>query len=380
MPEEKAKEEKRNDVRGFEKTKAGTTVSKERDKVGLPPGTLMYVDDDGKDAATLKGKSIIRLMQYNESLCEEKQIEEIEEIHDVDFADKITWIHVAGLWQVEIVRKIGEQFEISPLILEDLLNMEQRPKTEEYETYFVTILKQIRFDAENREIRDSQIGLITFDKIVLTFCENDPKIFKSVTDRIQNEGRIRKYGADYLTYALVDVVVDQYFNIVEEFEEWMDDVEKRIIRKPDKSGAEEINKMRHELTAFKRAVWPLITAAEKLEKSDSKIIKKSTRLLFRDVFDHVVRITESIEADHEILTGIYDLYSSGISNRLNDTMRILTVISTIFIPLTFIAGIYGMNFDNMPALHWKYGYYLCLGLMGVIFLTMILFFKKKEWI
>ncbi|MDL2261336.1 magnesium/cobalt transporter CorA [Methanimicrococcus sp. OttesenSCG-928-J09] len=357
-------------------------VAKESDKVGLPPGTLIYVDDDGKDDETLKGKSIIRLIQYNEAGYAEKRIHDAEEIRSLDLnGDKITWIQMSGLWDIENVRKIGEIFQINALVLEDLLNMEQRPKMEEYDNFFFTVLKQIWFDEESKSVKDIQISIITFDKLVLTFCEEETRVFGTIIKRIKKEdGRIRKYGSDYLTYALTDIIVDHYFYVLEGFEEWLDDVEKRIIKKADKEGVEEINRLRHELSSFKKISWPLITVTEKLEKSDSKLIKKQTRVLFRDVFDHIIRITESIETDHEILTGIYDLYTTGISNRLNETMRILTVISTIFIPLTFIAGVYGMNFRYMPELYWEYGYYVCLILMAVIVIVMIIFFRKKEWI
>ncbi len=357
-----------------------TPVAKESDKVGLPPGTLIYVDDDGKDDETLREKSTIRMIQYNDSGYAETKIRNIEEIRAVDQTDKTTWIHVSGLWDVGTVQKIGEIFQLTPLILEDILNMEQRTKTEDYETYLFTILKQMWFDAESREIRDNQIGIITFEKTVLTFAEKDTQIFKTIVERIKTGGRIRKYGADHLTYGLIDIIVDHYFYIIDAFDEWLDDAEKRIIKKPDKENVEEINQMRHELSAFKKEVRPIISITEKFEKSDSKLVRKQTRVLFRDIYDHAVRISDSIETDHEVLTGIYDLYTSGISNRLNDTMRVLTLISTIFIPLTFIAGIYGMNFNNMPELYWEYGYYACLLLMVIIVITMIVFFKKKKWI
>ncbi|WP_316556902.1 magnesium/cobalt transporter CorA [Methanimicrococcus hongohii] len=356
------------------------SVSKESDKVGLPPGALIYVDDDGKDDEMLKEKSIIRLIQYSESGYNEVKIKDVEEISAVDLDDKITWIHISGLWDVKSVSKVGEMFQLSSLVLEDILNMEQRPKTEDYDNFLFTILKQVRFDEERKEVNDNQISIVTFEKVVLTFCEDDPKIFKPVVDRIKKEGKILKYGTDHLTYTLIDIVVDHYLFVVESFDEWLDDIEKRIIKNPEKNTAEEINSLRHELSAFKKMVWPAVSITEKMEKSDSKLIKKATRILFRDVSDHVNRITDSIETNHEILTGIYDLYTSGISNKLNDTMRILTVISTIFIPLTFIVGVYGMNFENMPELYWDYGYYVCLILMAVIFIGMLLFFRKKKWI
>lgn len=380
MPEETNTNQKTESLEITQTENRENPVSKESDKVGLPPGALIYVDDDGKDDETLHKKSTIRLMQYNESDCTEIKVKDVEELRTLNQTDKTTWVHISGLWDVETVQKIGEIFQLNPLVLEDILNMEQRTKTEDYETYLLTILKQMRFDAEKQEIKDNQIGIITFEKTVLTFCEEYTQIFKTVVERIKTGGRIRKYGSDHLTYALIDVIVDHYFYINDAFDEWLDDVEKRIIKKPEKANVEEINQMRHELSAFKKEVRPIITIAEKFEKSDSKLIRKPTRILFRDIYDHAVRISDSIETDHEILTGIYDLYTSGISNRLNDTMRILTLISTIFIPLTFIAGIYGMNFNNMPELYWEYGYYACLILMVVIVVAMILFFKNKKWI
>ncbi|MDV0445497.1 Cobalt/magnesium transport protein CorA [Methanimicrococcus sp. At1] len=380
MPEELKADQKSEDFENDTAAVFETPVAKESDKVGLPPGTLMYVDDDGKDDQTLKEKSTIRVIQYNESEYTEKTIQNADDIKALNQTDKTTWIHVSGLWDVENVIKIGEIFQINSLVLEDILNMEQRPKTEDYENYLFTIIKQIRFDGEIKEIKDSQVSIVTFEKVVLSFCEDEPHIFDSVTDRLKKKGKMIKYGTDYLTYAMIDMIVDHYLYVVEFFDEWLDNVEKRIIKNPDKEGAEEINQIRHELSSFKKEVWPVITITEKMEKSESSLIKKPTRILFRDVFDHVVRITDSIENDHEILTGVYDLYTTGISNRLNDTMRILTVISTIFIPLTFIAGIYGMNFTNMPELYWEYGYYACLALMAVILVGMLLFFRNKKWI
>ncbi|MBZ3936232.1 magnesium/cobalt transporter CorA [Methanimicrococcus blatticola] len=355
-------------------------IAKESDKVGLPPGTLIYVDDDGKDDETLREKGMVRAIQYNESGFTEIRIKNIEEIRSLDQTDKMTWINVSGLWDVNAVQTIGEIFQLNPLVLEDILNMEQRTKTEDYETYLLTILKQMWFDSEAKEIKDNQIGIITFEKTVLTFCEEETPLFGTIVERIKTGGRIRKYGADYLTYGLIDIIVDHYFYINDAFDEWLDDAEKRIIKKTEKADIEEINQMRHELSAFKKEVRPIITIAEKFEKSDSKLVRKQTRILFRDIYDHAVRISDSIETDHEILTGIYDLYTTGISNRLNETMRVLTLISTIFIPLTFIAGVYGMNFRNMPELYWEYGYFACLGLMVIIVIAMVLFFKNKKWI
>jgi magnesium transporter len=274
---------------------------------------------------------------------------------------------------------LGEKYNISHLTLEDIVNQLQRPKVEDYGHYIFTVLKEIHFDDEYDEVTYEQISIITMGKTVLTFIDKETNIFDPVIRRIKKDRKLRKFGTDYLTYALIDIVVDHYFFVLESFEEWFEDVEKIIAESPETEIAQDINKMRTELSIFNKIVWPLSTVVEKLEKMNSKLIKKSTRVYFRDVYDHLVRITEAIETDREIVSGIFDLYNAGISKRLNETIRILTVISTIFIPLTFIAGVYGMNFDNMPELYWEYGYYICIAAMFTILVTMLLFFKKKRW-
>lgn len=354
------------------------SVAHESAKIGLPPGTLIYVDNDEEEI--VGQKSTVRLIEYNEAGYTQRDITSAGEIDPTSSADKVVWLHMTGLWNVEMVRQIGELYNISPLTLEDALTMGQRPKSEEFDNYIFTIFKHLRFDTDANELVDIQISIVTLDRVVLTLCEKEIPAFDAVVKRIQKDGRLRKAGSDYLTYSLIDVVVDHYFYVLEAFEEWFDEVEKKIIKQAEKDGAEEINKMRHELSSFYKAVWPLSTAIDKLEKSDSKLIRKQTRVFFRDVYDHVVRITESVESDREMLTGVFDLYTSRISNRLNETMKILTIISTIFIPLTFIAGVYGMNFTNMPEVHWKYGYYACLCFMFIIFVTMVFFFKRKGWL
>jgi magnesium transporter len=259
------------------------SVSKESDKIGLPPGTLIYVDSDGKTEEKLKEKSIIRLIQYNASSYDEIKITSAEELAAVNLNDKMTWIQVSGLWDVESVSKVGEIFHLDPLILEVVLDMEQRSKTHEYENYLFTILKQIRFDEKTRIIKDNQISIFTFEKAVLVFCEDDPQIFKSIVERIKKETKIRRLGSDYLTYTLIDMIVDHYFYAIEAFEGWMDDIEKRIIKNPQKEAAEEITSLRHQLSMLKKIVWPTITIAEEFEKCDSKLIKKQTHILFHHV-------------------------------------------------------------------------------------------------
>ncbi|MDV0446905.1 Cobalt/magnesium transport protein CorA [Methanosarcinaceae archaeon Ag5] len=369
--------------------------AKQSQKVGLPPGSLIYITEEEETEIPESEKKVtVYAITYNESGYEEKKIESINDLKNLITDDPAsaaaatapaasaaptTWIHVTGLWDIDVVRALGEKYGIEPLTLEDILSMGQRPKTEEFETYIYTILKHVMFDDDDKEVINDQISIITKDKTVISFAEKSYNIFDPVIKRLKKDGRIRKYGADYLTYALIDVVVDNYFLVMEQFEEWFDEVEKRMVSHPEKESAGEINRMRTELFLFNKAVWPLINVTDSLEKSESKLIKKPTRVYFRDVQDHVTRIVESIETGRETVTGIFDIYNSGISKRLNETMKVLTVISTIFIPLTFIVGVYGMNFEYMPELYWKYGYYACLGLMLLIFVTMILYFKKRGW-
>lgn len=350
--------------------------SKESEKAGLPPGTLLYSGDESEE----KTDAPIRIIEYNETENFEKYIQTIEEIDEIVVTDKILWIHTTGLWNVEKVRRLGEKFNIMPLSLEDVVSRFQRPKIEDFENYIYVILKHVCFDAEQKKIMNNQISIITLDNVVLTFSEKPTFVFDQVIRRIQKDGRIRKYGADYLTYALIDVIVDHYFFVLEAFEEWSAEIEKKISGSFEKEAAAEINNMRNELSQFNKSVWPLVGVIEKIEKIDSKLIKKGTRVYFRDVSDHVLRITEAVDSDREVLSGIFDLYNSNVSNRLNETIRLLTVISTVFIPLTFIAGVYGMNFRNIPELYWEYGYFACLAAMAVVTLLMLVYFRKKEWI
>ncbi|WNY27573.1 magnesium/cobalt transporter CorA [Methanolapillus ohkumae] len=369
-----------------------SAVSKQSKKAGLPPGSLIYVPGDqndpagGNDGEPQNIESVPVFMNpffvilYNESGFSEKTYATVDELIRAEFSpDTLSWIHAAGLNDPEAVRKIGEKYDIDPLTLEDILSMKQRPKMEEFDNYFYTVLKHTVFDDTKKELQDNQISIVTLEKTVITFFENEADIFEPVLKRIKKDGRIRKNGTDYLTYALMDIVVDHYFFVLEEFEEWFDEVEKRMINQPEKESVGEIIHMRSELFRFNKSVWPLTNVADNWEKSGSKLIKKSTRVYFRDVQDHVVRIIESIESGRVAVTGIFDIYNSGTSKRLNETMKILTVISTIFIPLTFIVGIYGMNFNYMPELEARYGYYICLSGMFLIFMGMLLYFKKKKW-
>ncbi|WP_338101776.1 magnesium/cobalt transporter CorA [Methanolapillus millepedarum] len=359
-------------------------AAKQSKKAGLPPGSLIYVSDEDMEIPESEKTVTVFAITYNESGFEEKKIESADDLKKLNPEDSsvpasTTWIHVTGLWDTEIVRVLGEKYGIDALTLEDILSMGQRPKTEAFENYIYTILKNITFDDAEKEIENNQISMITMEKTVITFAEKPCNIFDPVIKRIKKDGRIRKYGTDHLTYALIDVIVDNYFLVVEGFEEWFDEVEKRMVNHPEKESAGEINRMRTELFLFNKAVWPLINVTDSLEKSESKLIKKSTRVYFRDVEDHITRVVESVETGREIVTGIFDIYNSGISKRLNETMKVLTVISTIFIPLTFIVGVYGMNFEYMPELDWRYGYYVCLGLMLLIFVMMIAYFRKRGW-
>lgn len=358
------------------------SYSKAADKVGLPPGTLIYINDADADPISVDRSETVRVfaIDYAEGGFTEVPYESPAGLADFKTKESVTWIHVSGLWDVDLIRSFGEVFNIHGLTLEDIVHVGQRPKAENYDDYLYIVLHRLFFDEKAKTVRKEQISIVLFDRLLLSFSESTDPIFGNVERRIKNDGRIRKYGCDYLAYALMDTIVDDYFVVMEHLEEILYEYESRLIDDPQSGSIEEIKSMRCELFVASRSIRPAFAAADTLVKIDSPLIKKSTRVYFRDIYDHVARICDSVDADRETLSGIFDLYNSGINLRMNEIMKVLTIMSTIFIPLTFIAGIYGMNFENIPELSWPYAYQACLIVMLLIVAAMFLWFRRKKWI
>jgi magnesium transporter len=344
-------------------------------KAGLPPGTLVYIGQRKVESVRAT------ILDYDESRLEDKEAGTVEECFPPKETPTVTWINVDGIHDVEIVDRIGQAFGIHPLILEDILNTGQRPKFEDFEDHVFFVLKMLSYNDENHAVETEQVSLILGPNFVISFQERIGDVFEPVRDRIRNaKGRIRKMGADYLAYALLDAVVDSYFSILERIGEKIEGLEEELVSNPDQRTLQQIHGLKREMIALRRSIWPLRELINGLERSESDLITESTGVYLRDVYDHTIQIIDTIESFRDMVSGMLDIYLSSISNRMNAVMKVLTIIATIFIPLTFIAGIYGMNFEHMPELKWRWAYPVVWGLMLVTAAIMLVYFRRKKWL
>ena len=343
-------------------------------KAGLSPGTLLHVGERKVDDVK------ISIMDYDEAHLREMTVDTIEECGQFMETDSITWINISGIHDIDIIQKLGNCFGLHALVLEDILNTEQRPKMDDFDTYLFLSLKMVYPDADYQTINYEQISLIIGSSYVISLQEVQKDVFDTVRERIRHaKGRIRKKGSDYLAHALIDLVVDQYFKILEELGEKIELLQDSVIENPEPSSLVVIQGLKKEILFLRRSIWPLREIINTLTRGESDLIHEDTVIFLRDVYDHTIHIIETIETFRDMLSGILDIYMSNMSNRMNEVMKVLTIIATIFIPMTFIAGIYGMNFKYMPELEWFWSYpVLLLALLGM-FLIMIFWFKRKKW-
>jgi len=348
---------------------------KKTKKVGLPPGSLVYTGE--KKAEEVK----ISFIDYDEERFKEKEVTSIEECFPFRDTPTVTWINIDGLHEVKPIEKIGTYFKIHPLVLEDIVNTDQRPKLEDFGDYILVILRMIYFDEKVRELHAEQISLILGPNFVISFQEREGDIFQGIRDRIRNsKGRIRKMGSDYLAYALIDAIVDNYFIVLEMVGEEIETMEDEVMTTPTTETMQKLQKVKRRLLFLRKSVWPLREVISGLERGESKLIKKQTNPYFRDVYDHTIQVVDMVETMRDMNSGMFDMYLSSISNRMNEVMKVLTIIATIFIPLTFIAGIYGMNFEYMPELKWRWAYFSVWGVIVLVVAGMIWYFKRKRWL
>jgi magnesium transporter len=344
-------------------------------KAGLPPGTLIYTGQKKLDYAR------ITVLDYDEQNFQEKQVTKIEDCFEFKTTPTVTWINIDGLHDVEIIEKIGRHYDLHPLVLEDILHTGQRPKFEDIEQYLFVVLMMLRFDEESQSVISEQVSLVLGTNFVISFQENIGDVFEQIRDRIRNaKGRIRKMSADYLMYSLLDAIVDGYFTILEKMGETIESLEEDLVDNPSKNTLQQIHHLKREMIFLRKSVWPLRELISSLEKSESKLIHESTEAYLRDVYDHTIQVIDTVESYRDMIASMLDLYLSSLSMRMNEVMKVLTIIATIFIPLTFIAGVYGMNFHDMPELKWKYGYPVILLVMAAISIGMLYYFKKKKWL
>ncbi len=350
-------------------------ITKRSRKAGLPPGTLVHIGEKKVE------KAKISLIDYDETQFQERQVKTIEECFPFKDTSTVTWINIDGIHEVDIIAKLGTHFGLHPLLLEDILNTEQRPKMEDYGDYIFVVLKMLYRGEGRNEIEAEQFSLILGSNFVISFQESEGDIFDPVRDRIRkNKGRIRKAGADYLTYALLDAIVDNYFIILENIGENIEDTEQRLAANPTPETLQLIYALKKEMIFLRKSIWPLREVVSGLERCESSLIDESTGAYLRDVYDHTIQVIDTVESFRDMVSGMLDIYLSSISNKMNEVMKVLTIFASIFIPLTFIAGVYGMNFAFMPELTWRWGYPAILVVMTLAGISMLVYFRRKRWL
>jgi len=351
------------------------SLSSASKKAGLPPGSLVHVGE------VMETEVCITIVDYNKEVIEEQTVESVEQILQCREKDTVTWVNIEGLGNVELIGAIGEAFNIHPLVLEDILNTHQRPKLEEYDDYSYCVLKGISLAKNGFSVEYEQISILILNDFVFTFKEKQDELFEPVRRRLRSsKGHFRSQGADYLAYVILDTIVDSYFTLQDSLDDIIDSIEEELLTEPTKVTMATIQRLKHELIIIRRSISPLREMLNAILRSESPLIEEKTLIYFRDIFDHVLRISESIESSRDMVAGLLDIYMTTISNKMNEIMIFLTVFASIFIPLTFIAGIYGMNFEYMPELKWKWAYPALWVAFIAIPVILLGYFKKKKWL
>lgn len=354
------------------KTPARRLVSRSR-KTGLTPGTVMFTGAQKVDAVT------VDVIHYDRDAMTEQHGLGLEDALSAVGPGSVTWLNVNGLHETDVIERIGERWGLHPLTLEDVASVGQRPKLELFDDYLFVVLRMLAF--ENDHLADEQLSLILGRNIVITFQERPGDVFEPLRERIrQAKGRIRSMGADYLAYALLDIVVDNYFVVLEHYSDALEAIEGDVYADPQPAVMERISSLKREALHVRKAVWPVRELMSALLRDESELFSRPVQTFLRDAYDHVIQAIDTLETLREILGSLQDSYLSSLSFRMNEVMKVLTMIATIFIPLTFLAGIYGMNFERMPELGWPWAYPALLGLMLVVTAGMVYYFRRKRWL
>lgn len=349
-------------------------IKKRAKKSGLPPGAMVHI---GKESTE---KVRISVMAYDETQVVEGEVKDFKDVRGFLNKHTVTWINVDGVHRVEVIEDIGNLFGLHPLIMEDVVNTTQRPKVEDLEDYLFIVFRMLDFDEKAGEINSEQISLILGSNYVISFQESRVGLFDPIRERIRaGKGRIRKNGPDYLAYTLLDSVVDNYFVLLEQLGEKLEFLEEKLVTAPTPDTLQVIHKLKTYMIFMRKSVWPLREVINRLLDGESTLIKSSTVPYLRDVYDHTIHAIDTMETSRDIISGMLDIYLSSISYRLNEVMKVLTIIATLFIPLTFVAGWYGMNFKNMPEYDWRYGYPAVILVAICIAVGMLIYFKRKRW-
>ena len=344
-------------------------------KVGLAPGALIHVGERKTEQPT------ITLIEYGDAELTERQFRSLAESQAYQPKLPVLWLNVHGLHEPEVMAEIGRRFKLHPLVLEDILNTNQRPKIDDYGDYLFLVARFFEIDSETHQISSDQVSLILGNNFVLSFQERPSGRFDPVRERLrQNRGQIRKLGADYLAYSLLDAIVDRYFTILESIGERTEELEDMMLDRPKQGSLQIVHQLKRETLNLRRSIWPLREVINSLTRADERFFRPETRPYLRDIYDHTVHAIESLEANRDVIAGMLDIYLSAVSNRVNQEVRALTVVAIIFMPATLISGIFGMNFRFMPLLDRPMGFVIAIGMMATVATTLSIIFWRRRWL
>lgn len=353
----------------------GRLVHRATKKPGAPPGTLVHTGERKADSV------LIRLIDYDADSLVERALDDIEDCFPLAGDPPVTWVNIDGLHDVALLEHIGQHFGFNRLALEDVVSTNQRPKVEAYDDHFLVVLKMLYFDADTESVISEQVSLLVGATYIFSFQERRGDVFEPIRERLrEGRARIRSRGTDYLAYALIDAIVDSYFRILEQVGDRIEEIEESVISDPTMESMHRIHHLRREMLVLRRAIWPLREALGLMYRGDIPHVQEETKLYLRDVYDHSVQVLDTTETLRDVLSGALDMYMSGVSNRMNEVMKVLTIIATIFIPLSFFAGLYGMNFEYMPELGIRWAYPALLVFMTTTAAGMLWYFWRKGWL
>lgn len=354
---------------------SGRLVRRRGKQPGAAPGTLVHTGERRTTEVRFS------LFEYNKEKFEERTPTSVPECFPLAPRGFVGWLNIDGLHDIEQLRSLGERAHLHPLVMEDVVSIGQRPKVEEYDEQLYIVLRGLEYNENRAQVDEDQISIVLGHNYVLSFQELPGDAFDPIRARIRTgKGPLRERGADFLAYSLIDAIVDEYFRVVEKVGDRLEELEDQVMGGPSRAVVGEIHHMRRELIVMRKAVWPLRDVLNSLVRDETQLISDPTRVFLRDAYDHTVQVIDTIETMRDLLSSLMDLYLSSVSNRMNEIMKVLTIIATLFIPLTFIAGVYGMNFEHMPELKWRWGYPAVLLLMAIVAGVMILYFRRKSWL
>lgn len=342
-------------------------------KLGAPPGTLIHIGRESTDDV------VITRCCYDESTYNEERDITLDKLFSSEPRLAVQWVNFDGVHDIKMIEQIGTHYNIDTLVLEDIVNTSQRAKIEDYGDYIYLVLKMLTCNSKSGEIESEQVSIVFNSRMVFTFQEKQGDDFGPLRDRIRKKGRIRRMGTDYLAYSILDYIADNYFIVLEKTGDRIEKIEDEVLTSPDENTLRKIHELKRDILMIKKAVWPLRDVLALMIRPENDFIQESITFYLRDAYDHIIEIMDTIEAYRDFMAGLLDIYLSGISKRTNEIMKVLALISTVFLPLTFIAGVYGMNFRYMPGLEHNAGFFIIIGLMLSVVIFMFIVFKKRKW-